>query len=73
MSRSSVTAHYDLALADDLAKILADAPFGLPLDELARRRGRRDGAIRAVLRADPRFLATGSTRGRRWRLALEHA
>jgi hypothetical protein len=55
-------------LADDLARELAAEPLGLPCSVLARRVRRQDGVVRQVLRDDPRFVASGETRGRRWRL-----
>ena len=56
-------------IADDLARVLAAEPVGLPCRELARRVHRRFVDVLAVLRADPRFVHRGRTRGSRWRLS----
>lgn len=58
-------------LADEVAAVLADEPFGVPLAELARRLRRRQMDLRTSLRFDARFTATGATRGRRWRLVAQ--
>jgi hypothetical protein len=61
----------DVTLADELERVLATEPAGLPLVELARRVRRRRVAVLAVLRGERRFRRDGRTRGSRWPLDPE--
>jgi hypothetical protein len=55
-------------LADDLRRVLAEHPYGLPCAELARRVHRRRSDVLATLRTGP-FEHRGRTCGSRWRVA----
>jgi len=59
------------ALAPEIAAVLAEEPFGLSCDVLAKRLARRRADVLAALRADTRFEHGGTRRGSRWRLAPE--
>ncbi|HEY7198508.1 MAG TPA: hypothetical protein VH306_15125 [Gaiellaceae bacterium] len=61
----------DDALADDVARLLADEPTGLSCDAIAKRLRRRRPDVVAALRADDRFVRYGKTHGARWRLAQD--
>jgi hypothetical protein len=56
-------------LADDVARVLASEPLGLPCCDVARRVRRRRGDVLSVLLGDRRFVHDGRGRGSRWRLA----
>jgi hypothetical protein len=53
---------------DDLARLLAEPPYELSCDEIARRLHRRRAAVLAELRVDPCYEHVGRGRGSRWRL-----
>jgi|SRR4051812_20525739 hypothetical protein len=58
-------------LAAYVAGVLRGEPDGLPCTTIARRLGMRDDDVRAVLRADPWFVRTGSTSRARWHLTAD--
>jgi hypothetical protein len=59
----------DPELAEEVVRLLGQAPVGLSCRELARRTGRRRTDVGDVLRWDTRCEHEGRGRGSRWQLA----